>query len=293
LSKVTAILLGTAILFAALYVLTAASVALIASGSLLWVGGLRILNALALRTPLLFIARTIHWAHAMTFEFFAFAGVALLRFLPSRKVVSGKGKPILLVHGYVNSGSVWTFLKKRLEKAGFGPIYTINLGHPFRSIQEYARKVQTEAEAIAAETGRKDLILIGHSMGGLVSALYALSLSSPGTVTDVITIGSPLAGTLMARLGIGPNAREMERDSTLIRDLQAAMAKNQHIRFHHIATKSDQLVIPGHSAVILANNHFILEDLGHASLLYSRRVTDKIAEWLKETLNAKRPFSSD
>lgn len=242
-----------------------------------WLGGIQLLNFAAPRLP---FSRLIHWIHAMTFEFFAFLGVAAMRLIPIREKISGKGKPILLVHGYINNSSVWALQKKRLESLGFGPIYTINLGHPFLSIRTYAEKVKTKAEAIARETGSKQLILIGHSMGGLVSSWYATHLASPNTVTDVITIGSPLSGTSMARIGLGPNAREMEPNSLLLKELQLKISQNKQIRFSHIATRSDQLVIPGNSAIIAGNRQFILEDIGHASLLYSSRVTDKISEWL-------------
>lgn len=280
LSFVTAVFLCLAVICAALYAKTGAVLALIVAIAFAWLGGIQLLNSLAVHLPTS-IARAVHWTHAMTFEFFALIGVPLLRLFTSRETISGKGKPILLVHGYVNNGSVWIFQKMWLKKAGLGPIYTINLGHPFRSIQEYAEKVKTKAEEIALETGRSDLILIGHSMGGLVSSLYALTLAKPGTVTDIITIGSPLEGTPVACIALGPNGREMECNSKLIKQLQDAMAKNRQIRFHHIATKSDQLVIPGHTAVIADNNHFIIEDIGHASLLYSPRVTDKICEWIR------------
>lgn len=243
-----------------------------------WMAGVQLMNALAQRLP---FARFIHWTHAMTFELFALLGVAALRFIPAKYKAQGRGRPILLVHGYMNHSSVWVFFKKQLESLGFGPIYTINLGHPFRSIRAYAEKVKAKAEEIAKEMGRNDLILIGHSMGGLVSSLYAATLAPPNTVTDVITIASPLNGTLVAHIGIGPNAREMQPRSLLLKEMREMMEKRKETRFFHLATKSDQLIIPGTSALISVNPHFLFEDLGHASLLYSRRTGNQVARWLK------------
>ena len=244
--------------------------------ALAWLGSIQLLNRAA---P----CRPIHWLHAMTFEPLALLGIAALRLIPTRQIVSGASQPILLVHGYMNHSSIWTLQKKRLEALGFGPIYTINLGHPFRSISHYAEKVKAKAEAIAQATGRSDLILIGFSMGGLVSAHYATQLAPPNTVTDIITIGAPFAGTPVARMGPGPNAREMEPHSEFLQKLQLAMEQNKQIRFFHIATQSDQIVIPGHSAAIPDHQHLILEDIGHASMLYSRRVTEQVHQWLKQS----------
>lgn len=243
-----------------------------------WMGGIQLVNSFAPRFP---FSRMIHWLHAMTFELFALVGVAVLRFIPTKYRCKGDGKPILLVHGYVNHSSVWLFFKRRLEALGFGPIYAINLGHPFRSIQCYAEKVKAMAEQIAKETGRNDLILIGHSMGGIVSSLYATKFALPNSVTDVITIASPLHGTPMAHIGLGPNAKEMRPRSELLAKLCEDISKNQEIRFFHLGTKTDQVVVPGSSAILQENKHFLVEDLGHASLLYSKRTSHQVAEWLR------------
>ncbi len=263
------------------YYYTAEYPAFVLSSILGWIGGIQILNASAPRFPRP-LCQLIHWTHAMTFEGFALLGVAILRFLPKReKAIPGKGRPILLVHGYINHGSAWAFQKQYLQKAGLGPIYAINLGHPFRSIRTFAEKVKVKAEEIAKETGRKDLILVGHSMGGLVSAWYATQLAPSDTVTDVVTIGSPFIGTPMARIGLGRSAREMQRGSPFLHELKAAMNQHPEINFRHIATRADQLVIPGASAIIPTHPHLIMDDIGHASLLYSRRVTDQLCHWLK------------
>lgn len=252
----------------------------LAARALAWMAGIKLINSYAHKLP---FPRAIHWAHALTFELLALLGVALLRFIPTKEKPQGKDRPILLVHGYMNHSSVWVLFKKQMESLGFGPIYTINLGHPFRSIRAYADKVKLKVEEIAKETGRRDIVLIGHSMGGLVSSFYAGTLAPSNTVTDVITIGSPLNGTPVAHIGIGPNAREMQPNSALLKEMREAIALRKDIRFFHMATKSDQLVIPGASAVIPENQSFIFEDLGHASLLYSRRSSDQIAEWLKSS----------
>lgn len=281
LSLATAALLGSAAsLLAAAYTMTEAFPAFVCSGAFAWIGGIQVLNSLAphMRPS---HARVVHWAYAMTHEFFALLSIGFLRFARLPRTVAGKGKPVLLVHGYINHSSVWMLQKIKLEKAGIGPIYTINLGHPFKSIREYAEKVKLKAEAIAKETGHKELVLVGHSMGGLVSAWYATHLAPPESVTDVITLASPFEGTPMAYMALGPNAREMRRNSEFLQQLKAAMANHPQIRFHHIATKSDHLVIPGHTAAITNNPHFIYEDIGHGSLLYSTRVTDQICEWIK------------
>ena len=200
----------------------------------------------------------------------------------NKKCGPKEGRPILLIHGYLQNASNWVFLKRKLCQRGFGPIYTLNLAHPFRSISDYAELVSQKAKAIAEETNTYDLILIGHSMGGLVSAWYAAKFAEPGKVSDVITIGSPMGGTKFAAIALGSNGREMRCGSEFVQQLQAEFWKNHPIRFYHIASKADQIILPSSSALtgLHPEREYVLEDIGHMSLLFSSRVADKIQEWL-------------
>jgi triacylglycerol esterase/lipase EstA (alpha/beta hydrolase family) len=289
LSKASALLLLSTVFCAGLSGITHTTVHSVSIGALLvalilgFFALLKILNRLAPDLPP-FLVRPIHWVHALTFELFAFAAVAILRLVPRKESAQGSGKrPILLVHGYCNHGSVWAYLQPLLAKLRVGPVYTINLGHPFRSIREYAEHIQAKAAAIRSETNEPHLILIGHSMGGLVSAFYATKMAPENSVTDVITLGAPLGGTHMARLALGPNGKEMRRASTFVQELKTLIQSKPGIRFFHLGTRTDQLIFPSESA-ILGNDpsrEFVLEDIGHASLLFSPRVAAKITEWLK------------
>lgn len=246
--------------------------------------GLKIVNRFADCFSCLF-ADLIHWIHAMVFEFFGIICMLCLRpigYIWKLQSKQGTGQPILLVHGYIHDSSAWIYIRWQLLRKGFAPIYLMNLRPPFLSINEYVKQVEARTAQIANETGRQDLILIGHSMGGIVSSLYALHVAKPGTVTDVITIASPLAGTYVARMAIGPDAREMERNSHLLKNLPEEIRKTHKIRFFQIATKTDELVIPFTSEIVEGSpeRHFLVNDIGHASLLYSPRVSRKIISWL-------------
>jgi len=267
----------TALILAAAALLAATNTFFLGACLLAWMGAIRLLNSIA---PKLLFPRLIHWIYAMTFEALALCAANGGKVIPVRKKTSGNGRPILMVHGYLNNNSVWRFQKRRLEALRVGPIYTIRLGNPFSSLWTHMDTMHTKVRAIAKETGRKDLILIGHSMGGLVSCLYAMQRAEPKSVTDIITIGSPFLGTPVARFFPGANAREMEPGSSLLKEIVQGIERNQTTRFYHIGSKSDQLVIPGASAVLAQNPHMLYEDLGHASFTYSTRVTEKLYEWL-------------
>ncbi len=247
---------------------------------------LKIVNGLANRSYGL-VSRIIHWVHAMVFEAFYLPMIFLLSpigYLWKPRVSGGDKRPILLVHGYTNNSVVWLYYRWKLPRLGFGPVYTVNLKGPFRSISEYAKQIGEVADLIERETGYSELTLIGHSMGGVISFLYATKIASPGKVTDLITIGSPLKGTLVARFGIGSNARELQRDSKLLEEIREDISSCKEMRVYHVATKTDELVIPYTSEIIKGSSErrLVVNDVGHVSLLFSPRVLQKVVSWISK-----------
>ncbi len=197
-----------------------------------------------------------------------------------KEVPLGKGNHlVLLVHGYINAGFVWDLHKKWLVEEGCGPIYTIDLGNPFDSIHTFADRLKHKVEAILRETKHKELTLVGHSMGGLVSAYYALRLAPQGTICSVITLGAPLYGTKTAFLGFGRCAQEMRVGSKFLKELHLLYSIKRDVKFYHVVTTVDEIVIPYASGIFINNNHnaLIVNDLSHASLLMSQRVAHYVA----------------
>ncbi len=194
------------------------------------------------------------------------------------KVKSGRKTPILLVHGYANSSAIWIYQLLSLKKRGLGPIYTINLGYPFSSIEKYSEKLKKKIE----EIGSDKIILIGHSMGGLVASYCALNLKPKVKVTDIITIGSPLHGTKVAILGPGKCAKEMRYQSEFTRDLVNKIKANKSIRFFCIGSKVDHVVVPNASSLLgdRSEDEYLLDDIDHVSMVFQSKISNKIAQWL-------------
>ncbi len=228
---------------------------------------------------------TMHWVWAILIDSLAIILNALLSltfFLKYEWKKNKSGTPILLVHGYLNNHSAWVFHGNLLQKRGIGPIYTVHLGPFFDSIEKYADRIAKKARQIAAENKREDLILVGYSLGGLVSAYYAAEVAKKGTVKKIITIASPLKGTVAAHIALGRSGREMLPGSRLIEVLNADIFYRLDLDFYHIATYMDLFVRPYDSAILRNNpeKEYIVRNVGHAAMLYSWRVNRKLAEWL-------------
>lgn len=199
---------------------------------------------------------------------------------------ANKDIPIILVHGFMHNSSGMILLRKRLNDEGFTNVFTVDMGVIpwFKSIEDFAAALEQKIDQVLKGQSDKKVRLIGHSMGGVVSAHYALRVADKKgvTVCDVITLGSPLKGTKIAVLGFGECARQMECDSNFSVQLSRDIIESE-IRFHHFASKTDLIMRPYHTSLNGEEDETPrsrLVDLGHVSYLFSRKVIRDIVEIL-------------
>jgi len=196
--------------------------------------------------------------------------------------------PILLIHGYLHGSSGWLYHRHRFKKEGFESVFTINLGSPFATIEHHAETVQKMVEEIAHITGQREIILIGHSMGGLVASYYASEMAR--SVTHVITLGSPLEGSFTGYLNLGKDAVEMRYRSPFIMRFREGLKKINHVKFLHIGSYCDELVIPASSAIIkdLPHHENVQFHVGHVAFLYSPHTFTLMLNHLKHITSFQR-----
>jgi pimeloyl-ACP methyl ester carboxylesterase len=118
--------------------------------------------------------------------------------------------PVLLVHGYAGTESVWAPLRCALAEAGFGHIVSLNYNSFTVDPMAVSAELTRQALRAVAASGAPRVHLIGHSLGGLIvrSALAA----SPGLGSrtgGAVTIASPHHGISLARIAPGQCARIM------------------------------------------------------------------------------------
>jgi triacylglycerol lipase len=177
-------------------------------------------------------------------------------------------KPILLVHGFVCNRGKWWRLRRRLRARHY-VVATINLEPPLGRLDEFAAPLDDRIVALLSESGADKVVLITHSMGGLVSRAY-LQAYGAARVAAVITLSAPHHGTEIARLGCGRNAREMRPNSAWLRNLDAQPAPT--IPISSIWSGDDEFVAPPESSRLASCENTILDGIGHIAMVYSLRV---------------------
>lgn len=177
-------------------------------------------------------------------------------------------RPVLLVHGYGCSRGIWRTQRARLEAAGH-VVATITLMPPFGHIDEMVPLLARRIDDVLAQTRADKLVLVGHSMGGLVCRDY-LAEHGGDKVAGLITLATPHQGSQLAILGIGANAREMEPDSGW---LQRFSTLPLYVPGISVRTSHDNVVMPQERQRLAGMEDIELAGMGHLSLLYSRRTT--------------------
>jgi pimeloyl-ACP methyl ester carboxylesterase len=199
--------------------------------------------------------------------------------LPGR---GGRGpRPIILVHGYAMSRACFLPLAVRLRRAGLGPV----LGFEYWSLGKTAsaaRRLGEYVEEVRRATGAAQVDLVGHSMGGVVARYFVQLAGGDGVVANLITVGSPHAGTDVSAIGLGRPTRELLLGSSLLARLRVAPPPRS-TKITVIWSRADALVPDARRAHLDVDGaeEVVYDDLGHVSLLASRRVAGEIIQRLR------------
>jgi triacylglycerol lipase len=152
---------------------------------------------------------------------------------------SSSRPPLLLIHGYQCNRGFWYWLRPHLESAGW-TVATHSLEPVLADIDSYAAGVEQRIDEVLAETGAMQVILIGHSMGGLVSRAY-LRRYGAAKVARMISLGSPHHGSRLAVFGWGLNGKQMRIGNPWLRALEAVTLPAGSVSIYSV---HDNQVVP-------------------------------------------------
>lgn len=187
-------------------------------------------------------------------------------------------RPVIVLHGYAMNRANYLPLAYRMAKAGLGPIFGFEYWTLGR-IAAGARQLGWFVDEVRAATGSDQVDIVGHSMGGVVGRYYVTLAGGDGVVANLVTLGSPHAGTDVSAIGVGHPTRELLLGSKLVQRLAAAPPPKQ-TRVTVIWSRADALVPGGFQRAVPGADVIMYDDLGHVALLGSRRVAAEVIERL-------------
>jgi pimeloyl-ACP methyl ester carboxylesterase len=204
------------------------------------------------------------------------------------------GLPVLLIHGYGCNSGYWHAMSKAMMHENITH-YAVDLEPMLADIDDYVPIVHQAVQSLCRETGHDRIIIVAHSMGGLVVRAF-LRVHGTAHIAKVITLGTPHNGTGLANFGIGLNSRQMtwthgeERGvaSDWLRELQKS--ENDSVRglFVSIYSHHDNIVSPQTSSHLTGATNIELHGVGHVALAFDHTVQARV---IQEIRAASLPFS--
>lgn len=190
-------------------------------------------------------------------------------------------KTVILAHGIFDTERVFKRLIRALKAQGFNP-QAIRF-RPNTGRGGLPRLAQQLADFV--EEHRRDdekVLLVGFSMGGIVSRYYLQRLGGLNKVARFIAVSSPHHGTQVGRIALNKGARELRPGSALLTDLKRDAETLLKVNVACLWTPYDLMIIPAQSCVLGYGPDYAFKVPLHALMIKNAKVIAKIGKLLAE-----------
>lgn len=182
--------------------------------------------------------------------------------------------PVLMLHGYGANSGFWKPFAAMLDRHGISHA-ALDLEPVLAGIDDYAALVEAEVDALLQASGASQVVLLCHSMGGLVARAW-IRRHGLARVARVVTLGTPHFGSTLAGYGMGLNASQMQhangQPSAWLAQLAASESDASRALFVSILTRHDNIVAPQSSAELPGATNIAIDLVGHVALGFDARV---------------------
>jgi len=204
--------------------------------------------------------------------------------------------PVVLLHGFIDNRSVFVMLRRSLAQHGRQQIESLNYSPLTCDIRTAAELLGRHIEEICERTGRPEVDIVGHSLGGLIARYYVQCLGGDVRVRTLVTLGTPHSGTRVVPLmNAHPIVRQMRPGSGVLDEL-CQPAPHCRTRFVSFWSDLDQLMDPLETACIehpdLLVQNVRVSGIGHLALPVHPAVAAGIRQALDVEETAARPAAA-
>lgn len=178
--------------------------------------------------------------------------------------------PIVLIPGLMQKWNIFRDIATLLVKDGHPVFIVKNINRNLIPIKYAAEQVK---KVIDGNT-LKNVIIIGHSKGGLIGKYLLCYLNTDNKVKKLITIATPFKGSLHAKNFSLAIYDELIPGAKILTELGAHSEINNSIT--NIYSKLDGLIIPSESCVLEHAKNIQLRCAGHHRLMFQQETCQLI-----------------
>ena len=192
--------------------------------------------------------------------------------VPDHLEGAGAAPGIVFIHGFVCNRGFWTPWMTQARARGHA-FMAVNLEPVFCSIDDYCDIIEEAVDAVTRATNRPP-VLVCHSMGGLAARAWLRRCGGRERVAHVVTIGTPHAGTWLARFSRLPNGRQMRVGCDWISALPGAEPDAARL-FTCWYSNCDNVVFPPSTATLPAAENRFVGGAAHVDLAFRPAVMEQ------------------
>ncbi len=192
----------------------------------------------------------------------------------------------IFVHGYLGDSSCWRpWLDYFTQRGHNVATFDLGLDHPLQTIDELADRLDLFVRDFIVKYGKHPpkIRLVGHSLGGIIAATYALRQPQNIEISSIISLAAPLKGAKLARAAkwvFSKCGEDMKPESRHLKKLQYLFQAHPHkTRFHYAAAKHDDIVALDHTTLGDVADVFSVS-CNHMGIIYQ----DDARDWVQGVL---------
>ena len=191
--------------------------------------------------------------------------------------------PVLLVHGLYHNASAWYLYKWWLKRRGYEKVFSWSfntLKYDFWELADQLKEVVREASGLC---GGEPVILMGHSMGGLLTRAAIADPATAKLVRAAVILGAPNHGSKLSALAFGRLGRSIKHNGELVTRLNAMPAPRNMPKLN-LYSALDNMVLPTSSLEVPEKGWIQSETapISHVSMLYHIPTVRLVMEFLEE-----------
>jgi len=193
--------------------------------------------------------------------------------------------PILFVHGWSESASLWNTMIANFEKNGYAKsqlsAYSYNTGTSNKTLAETEVKSRVET-LLKNNPGATKVDIIAHSMGSLNTRWYIKFVGGEAKVDDWVSLGGPNHGTETANAcSFQVACQEMQVGSTFLKELNATDETPGAVSYGTWWSPCDEIINPDSSVALSGATNTKTACLSHAALTTDSTVFTQVREFVK------------
>ena len=208
----------------------------------------------------------------------ALATVALL----APAAAAGANDPVLLVHGWASSGTVWNTMVRNLEREGWRREEITNFSYrTSQSNVTTARDIESRVATIRRNTGAAKVDIVTHSMGGLSSRYYIKTLRHEADVDEWVSLGGPNHGTTSASFCFETSCVEMRQRSAFLTALNEGDETPGAVNYATWWSSCDSIINPDESVLLAGARNTAAGCVEHIALTSDATVFAGVREFIR------------